>query len=209
MQRDVASLVQDRLSPYIQCTENLVRAIADRFQITLPPTLELKAEEPDTKRRRILDEIAEDERKHPRIQERVLSALRDPQRTLGMSNLTADEHRLLCTVVTESALLPDLCAMFDVYHPNVCLYCTETDRNWEQRGGTVHLGFYASTVLHEMVLHKQSIRRFTVVHLMRAERCLSKHGPERSAWGLGLRILTCMRHTWTTHCIDASSPIRV
>ena len=94
----------------------------------------------------------------------VVRMLRDPQSSLG-GTLTAAEHALLSTVVPESALLPDVAAMHDFYHPNVALYDTEHDRNWNWNGG-VHLGFYVSTMLHEFVVHRGCMRRFTFVHLL-------------------------------------------
>lgn len=49
--------------------------------------------------------------------------LRDPD-TLARSNLTAAEHRLLSTVVVESALLPSQTA--------VCLRCGRLSPTWPQ-----------------------------------------------------------------------------
>ena len=95
---------------------------------------------------------------------------------------TAEDHRLLGTVVTESALLPDVAALYDVYHPGVTLYDVSMDRYY---GGeckiAVHLGqkevavvspilaaigFHASTMLAEFAVLRGQMRRFSVVHLM-------------------------------------------
>ena len=99
---------------------------------------------------------------------------------MATSGLSASEHRLLSTVVTESALLPDVSAMHDVYHPNVALYDTAGDRDWGANGHSgVHLplrvpatgrrspaGFYTTSMLHEFVLHRGQMRRCTLVHIL-------------------------------------------
>lgn len=67
----------------------------------------------------------------------------------------------------ESALLTDVARLRDVHHPAVCLYDPSADRDWG--GGaahSVHLGFYASTVLAEFAVLRGQMRRFTVAHLM-------------------------------------------
>lgn len=74
--------------------------------------------------------------------------LRDLHTTHASAGMTAGQARLLDTVVTHSALLPDISAMRDVYHPNVALYDTQWDRHWsgDDHGG-VHLGVFTSTIL--------------------------------------------------------------
>lgn len=82
--------------------------------------------------------------------------------------LTAAQCRLLDTVVTQSALAPDVATLRDVYHPCVALYDTRWDRDWAGRDhGGVHLGVFTSTVLTEFAVHGNTGRRFTLCHLLR------------------------------------------
>jgi hypothetical protein len=164
--------VTEALEPILSGTRGVVRALAERFGVAVPL---LQAPSPDgdvsmdvdagvpggAKRRRLDPEGGADA---GATQRGVLAVLRDPARTFGRT-LSADEHRLLSTVVAQSALLPDLAAMHDVYHPNVCLYATDRDRRWTDRT-TVHLGFYVSTMLHEFAVLRGSMRRFTFGHLL-------------------------------------------
>lgn len=86
--------------------------------------------------------------------------------------LTAGQARLLDTVVTSSALLPDIQALRDVHHPCVALYNTRwnpafffsprrrcgrtkkkipvADRAWTEKDhGGIHLGAFTATILTE------------------------------------------------------------
>lgn len=67
--------------------------------------------------------------------------------------------------------------MHDYYHPVASVYATTFDRQWSQ-SPAIHLGFYATTMLHEFVVHKGMkhvftllrkhgrMRRFSFVHIM-------------------------------------------
>ena len=103
------------------------------------------------KRRRKLEERVEKSLTND-MQTTVLKSLRDPSNQRE-SHLSAPEHKLLCTIIPESALLPDIAAMHDLYHPNVCLYDTTQDRLWNSPMA-VHLGFASTTMLHEFALHR-------------------------------------------------------
>lgn len=89
------------------------------------------------------------------------------------SSLSASEHRLLDTVITESAMLPDVSRLRGVQHPAACLYEHASDAEWPLArdagpagGAGVHLGFHAPTALMEFAVHRGRMRRFTVVHLL-------------------------------------------
>lgn len=61
----------------------------------------------------------------------------------------------------ESALLPDVARLRDVYHPAACLYDAVADRDWRTEGaaaGGVHIGFFASTVLAEFAVPRAVVR---------------------------------------------------
>ena len=159
LRQESDAVVYDRLTPYLEALDRVITAAA--AQLGLPPTLNARL--PERKRRRTIEDSVTVDR--PSMQASVLSILRDPQRAGVGESLSAAEHRLLGTVIPESALLPDVAAMHDVYHPNVCLYDTTGDREWKHSPG-VHVGFQASTMLAEFALHRGQMRRFTFVHLL-------------------------------------------
>ena len=104
----------------------------------------------------------------------IIAGLRDRAAAFeqfGMPQLDAAQCKLLDTVVTESALCPDIAALRDVYHPRTCLYATEDDRRWGPDTSVpsapdVHLGFYTATMLVEFCCHRDQIRRFTMAHIL-------------------------------------------
>lgn len=85
-----------------------------------------------------------------------------------LRHLTAGEARLLDTVVTQSALLPDIAALRDVYHPCVALYDVRWDVDWSLNDHCgVHLGVFTSTILTEYCGVGGQSRRFTFAHILR------------------------------------------
>jgi hypothetical protein len=99
----------------------------------------------------------------------LVAALRDPARAFG-TGLSADEHRLLSTVIPECGLLPDLALMRDGWHPNLCLYSTDNDRRWEDAGlrNTPHASTFTGLILTEYVRTRRDAQRFTFIHIMAA-----------------------------------------
>ena len=159
------TFLMQKLQPYLESLGKLIRDVSEMVgtDCTLPHPDDYNG--PAAKRQRhILLEGLEKEHKEDDTRKGILKMLRDPQSKWG-NNLSASEHKLLCTVVTESALLPDISAMHDFYHPNICLYDNSGDLKWDDPMG-IHLGFFVTTMLHEVVLHRGSMRRFSFVHLM-------------------------------------------
>lgn len=73
------------------------------------------------------------------------------------------DHRELLdldAVVTESALCPRVDVLPDVFHPSVALY-------GDLFPPTTHLSLYASTILFEFCQHRDRMRRFSFIHLLR------------------------------------------
>ena len=152
-----------RFQPYIDALTNLIHEASRQLQIDCPIPLKDDYDSPSAKRRRL--EISQQVSVRP-TQEALLQAVHDETAPLSTA-LTSAEQRLLSTVIPESALLPDVAAMQDKYHPNIALYDVEQDRNWASSAScSVHLGFYTSTMLHEFVAHRDNMRRFSFVHLM-------------------------------------------
>ena len=158
-------VLAERLEPYLVTLRELLHQAAKRLGV------ECNLEEhqnrtqsvprrkcPDDKRQRVLDHALEREP----IRDQMVQMLRDPSVT--PPGVTASEHRLLATVIPESALLPDVAAMHDLYHPNASIYCTDGDRSWNERG--THLGFFGTTMMYELAVHRDMIRRFSFVHLL-------------------------------------------
>lgn len=131
--RDTEMALYDRLTPYVHALQRVVDALCGRYGLELPPPPSAAAVELPMRKRMRPDDA-------PQVvasqRDAVVALLReDPP-----PNLSSAEHRLLSTVVPESALLPDVAAMFDIYHPNVTLYDDSRDRTWEDGGGdAVHL----------------------------------------------------------------------
>ena len=157
------NVIMDRLQPYLDALRSLIsRAtqVLGLAETPLPDLDDYTSPEAKKRRRIVLSQAEQGCKEDARFG--VLRMLRDP----AGSQLSAAEHQLLSTVIPESALLPDISAMHDFYHPNVCLYGVEEDHNWSGNG-SVHLGFHATTMLHELVMHRGHMRRFTFVHLLR------------------------------------------
>lgn len=73
-----------------------------------------------------------------------------------------EEMLSLDTVVIESAMCPRVDVLPDVFHPNVALYSSTMPCN-----NNAHLSLFASTILFEFCQHRDRIRRFTFIHLMK------------------------------------------
>ena len=157
--------MSERLQPYLDSLGHLIRKASDvlgMVECPLPDASNYTAPA-CKKRRRRLEERVEKSLTND-MQTTVLKSLRDPSNQRE-SHISAAEHKLLCTIIPESALLPDIAAMHDLYHPNVCLYDTTKDRFWDAPMA-VHLGFAATTMLHDFALHRGNMRRITLVHVM-------------------------------------------
>lgn len=142
-------------------------------------------------------------RAHKRLRSSSLTG--DPFVAVGGRGLNAGQWKLWDTVLPQSALLPDVAALYDVYHPAVALYTTAQDRpvptqdprHWLAAGIGVQLGCFASTILvawgtiiffivprsEEFCHVGVRSRRFTFVHILhtgpcciRARACSSSHG---------------------------------
>jgi hypothetical protein len=152
------------LTPYLRALDQLISAAA--MQLGLPHPLKEEAYDGNAqrKRRRLLADALCPE--VPRAQATVVAMLQDPERIGLGTALSAAEHRMLSTVIPESALLPDVAAMHDIYHPNVSLYDISRDRHWKDAARGCHLGFHASTMLTEFALLRGQMRRFTFAHLL-------------------------------------------
>jgi hypothetical protein len=158
-----------RLENLVESVGGCVERLCDQIGImppSMPPSLlQDTVDPPLRKRARIANPV---ETPFPD----VIDGLRDRNAAfeqLGIPQLSAASCALLDTVVTESALCPDICALRDVYHPRTCLYAVEDDRRWlssDTPTQDVHLGFYTATMLVEFCCHRDQIRRFTMAHLL-------------------------------------------
>jgi hypothetical protein len=154
-----------RLKPYLDAVGGVLRETCRRLDIECPVANDDDYESGPNKKRRLAAGEQAARTVERTTHEAILQSLqREPVVT---TTLTSAEERLVTTVIPESALLPDVAAMHDMYHPNLCLYAVDGDRRWTpQTSCTVHMGFYGSTILREFVVHRESMRRFTFVHLM-------------------------------------------
>lgn len=160
---DDMSVVMERLQPYVDALAKMIKEASHLMgeTTTLLEDDTDNSEQSKKRRRTLLD----------RTQAKLGTATEQMVRTVQSevngewTDLDAAQHRLLCTVIPESALLPDVAAMHDTYHPNVALYNTKHDQQWNAPPG-VHMGFFGSTMMREFVVHRGCMRRFSFVHLM-------------------------------------------
>ena len=158
-------LLGERLEPYLEALRTLIdhaTRVLGLEESPLPKPDDYASTAARKRRRTLIDKVGSDCKQDTRTG--VLQMIHNSH-TMQPSSISAAEHRLLCTVIPESALLPDISAMHDFYHPNIALYSDEEDTNWTG-DGIVHLGFHTTTMLHEFVAHRAHMRRFTFVHLM-------------------------------------------
>ena len=141
--------VTTRLQPYLEALTHLIQEASQQMGVTCP----------------LSNPVPGPGEGLGRANKRRYTDVLSP--SVATTTLNAAEQRLLTTVIPESALLPDVAAMHDVYHPNVALYATDGDRDWTPRShARMQLGFYTSTMLNEFVVHRDAMRRFSFVHLM-------------------------------------------
>ena len=141
--------VTTRLQPYLEALTHLIQEASQQMGVTCP----------------LSNPVPGPGEGLGRANKRRYTDVLSP--SVATTTLNAAEQRLLTTVIPESALLPDVAAMHDVYHPNVALYATDGDRDWIPRShARMQLGFYTSTMLNEFVVHRDAMRRFSFVHLM-------------------------------------------
>ena len=103
--------LSERLQPYLDSLGHLIRRASDvlgMVECPLPDPTNYTAPAAK-KRRRRLEERVEKSLTND-MQTAVVKSLRDPSNQRE-SHLSAAEHKLLCTIIPESALLPDIAAI--------------------------------------------------------------------------------------------------
>lgn len=160
---------------------SVTNLLTERFGITAaeaPAAISEHPEQPVEARvgakRRRLTELAERRERGAGERAALVDALRDPAAAFG-TGLSADEHRLLATVLGECALVPDIALMRDAWHPGLCLYDTSGDRAWHGAataaavaGGSLHISTFSSVIATEFLRTRDDPGRFTFIHVMAA-----------------------------------------